>query len=151
MKRFQFRLARVQRAREISESLARAEWQSKERGAIEAEAASDLLRTRIDEARAELSKLQQSPTLNPGDVLASDRALVRAWKALARKRQLASEHRDAAEASREAWSERERDRRALERLEERQRELFRIERNRADDAEADEWNSSKRRIKKWEK
>jgi len=151
MKRFKFRLSRVQRAREIGESLARAEWQGKERDAIDAELASDALRAHIDQARAELGKLQQSPTLHPSDVLASDRAMVRAWKALARKRQLASERRDVAEESRQAWSERERDRRALERLEERQRELFRIESNRAEDAEADEWASSRRRTNKWEK
>ena len=148
MKRFNFRLSRVRRAREISESLARAEWQGRERDAIDAERASDELRMRIDEARAELGKLQKSPTLNPAEVLASDRAMVRAWKALVRKRQQASERRDAAEVSREAWSERKRDRRALERLEERQRELFRIEMNRAEDAEADEWASSRRRTKK---
>lgn len=145
MKRFHFRLDRVQRAREISESLARAEWQAAERDALDAEAASDELEARIRAARAELVQLQASETLRPGDVLASDRALARAWHTLAGKRERAAEQRTAADERREAWIECERDRRALERLEERQREVFRVESNRAEDVETDEWASGRRR------
>lgn len=147
MKSFQFRLARVRRAREISESLARADWQAAERNALDAEHAREELRDRIREARAQLGGLQSASTLNPSDILASDRALAHAAAALAGKRKIADERRATAEESRLAWTECERDRLALERLEERQKEVFRGEVSRAEDAETDEWAATHHRGK----
>ncbi|MFT5284026.1 MAG: flagellar export protein FliJ [Planctomycetota bacterium] len=147
MKRFQFRLARVQRAREISERLARSDWLTAESESIRAERASDDLRVNIANARAELTELQRSDDFSPGAVLSADRALERSWNALAAKRRVASERRSVAEDSRQTWTDRERDRQALERLEDRQKELHRIEMVRIEDAETDEWASSRRSLK----
>ena len=147
MKRFQFRLARVQRAREISERLARSEWLTAESETIRAEQASNDLRANISRAQAELTELQRSNDFSPGALLSADRALDRSWNALIAKRRTAEEQRQTAEETRQSWADRERDRQALERLEERQKELHRIESVRLEDAETDEWVSSRRLLK----
>ena len=147
MKRFKFRLARVQRAREIAERQARADWQLAESEAIAAEVASDELRASIEAARKELAGLQSFDNFSPGAVLAADRALERSFESLVAKRRIACEQRVVAEQFRQTWSDRERDRLALERLEERQVKKHRIEVTRAEDAEMDEWAAARRHLR----
>ncbi len=145
MKRaFHFRLARVLRLRALAERSALVVWAGAEHAASSAERLSVELRQRVDRAQAETAGFQQNPALGPRAILVSDRVVQRLWRTLRRRRATARDLRATAEAERGRWSERSRDRRALERLLERKRAAHRAELAAHDAAELDEWASRRR-------
>ncbi len=145
IRRFHFRLARILRTREIRERVARAEWAASERLAHDAEARSEELRRAADAAGAAVLAMRSEPELSANDLLASERAVENIWNALRQNRERASGLRAASEESHLRWSEHEKDRQALVRLEERRRAQHQYEVERSDGAELDEWAASSHR------
>lgn len=144
-RRFHFRLARLLRVRSIAERAARAEWATAAADAHRADEAVDRTRADIETARRELASMQAATLLAPDAILASDRAAAHLRDLLRTRLARADHAHRLAERQREAWSERRRDEHALERLEQRQRELHRTELERVENAENDEWAASRRR------
>ena len=141
---FRFRLARVLRVRRVTERTAKNEWAAAESDSKRASDATDDARERVRGAGRELAEIQAAGELLAGDVLAGDQALESLRGAVVRRRAEALRLGEVAEELRGVWSERRRDTRALERLEERQLERHRIELRRAEDAEIDEWAAGRR-------
>ena len=143
-RRFKFRLARALRVREVAESLAKAELAAAEADAIQAEERADGAAEQIHTARRQIAKRAATGAeVHPGEVLASHAAVDALLTAREIARQRADALRQVAEESKAKWSERRKDTRALERLEERQLERFRKELEAAEAAELDEWASSR--------
>jgi flagellar export protein FliJ len=121
VKRFRFRLERVQRVRVIEEEVARAALQAAEAQAREAAARVEGALADIEGARAELRALVGGGTVDPAAVL---------WRqslidGLRRRLEVARRHADQLERKaareRELWQHAAREREALERLAERRR------------------------------
>ena len=132
-KRFEFRLARVKRVREIEERVARAAWSSAERTATEAEARCDAARERIADARR-----APAGEIDPTRILLGHRATDGLLQGLLRSKEAALTLRGQAARLGQAWQGREVDRRALEELETRARERHRVAREREEAKEMDE-------------
>lgn len=138
MKRFQFRLARLAKVRELQEEIARAEWQAAEDLANRAEARVFELFTLVGETNAALRELQGSTELCSAEVLALQDLLERVVRTLADARRQAAELRAAAERAREPWTALRIEIEGLSRLELRARDQHRSEINRAEIAELDQ-------------
>jgi flagellar export protein FliJ len=138
MKRFQFRLARLAKVRELQEEIARAEWQAAEDLALRAELRVTELLELVAETNAALRELQGSPDLSSGEVLALQDLLERVLFTLEGARRQAAELRAAAEHAREPWTALRVEIEGLARLEGRAREQHRTEVTRAENAELDQ-------------
>lgn len=138
MKKYQFRLARVQRVRAVEEDLARARFGEAELEARNAEDRAEARRRDIDRAIDDLRGLQGSPKLAPTSVIAA-LSLVDEARATWRDADgVARGLRARAEEMRRAWMERRRDVEGLERLDGRARDEFRREQEHAEVALLDE-------------
>lgn len=142
MAAFRFRLARVLRVRDVAERDARAGWGAAQREALAAGERAGALRGAADRAGEELARVQQTA---PERVPALDAGLLRTWEALRAARARTAELDRAADALRERWVERRRDRRALELLRDRARGEWRREADRREESELAEWASRRRR------
>jgi len=124
--RFRFRLERVKRVRAIEERVARAAWSEAERAARAAEQALAESRAAVEEARAGVAGSGAGP-LAPRSAETERRAVDALLRALARRKERALTARGQASRLADAWRARERDRRSLAELEERQRADQRID------------------------
>jgi flagellar export protein FliJ len=133
MARFKFKLDRLLRVREVSEELARAEFGS-------AELAAQRAREGLDGARADLLRAERELIeLRTRDgalaALAAEKTLPALLQRIAVRRQRLVGAEAAATAARNEWQARRTDVRALEKLEDRAREVFAVqEREREDRA-----------------
>lgn len=133
MARFKFKLDRLLRVREVSEELARAELGS-------AELAAQRAREGLDGARADLLRAERELIeLRTRDgalaALAAEKTLPALLQRIALRRQRVTSAEAAATAARNDWQARRTDVRALEKLEDRAREVFAVqEREREDRA-----------------
>lgn len=141
MKRFQFRLARILRVREVEEQAARERFLAADRIARDAETRAESARDALTSAREELRASQSAHTLAPGFLVSAQHAL----DELLRRRQSAADRartqRLQADAERAAWAERRRDVKGLERLSDRDRERWLAEEARAEAQQLDEVGS----------
>jgi len=145
-RRFEFRLARVRRVRELEERVARGVWSVAERAARTAEDELEERRRAVQAAREELlaSARDEGGALRPGAVVQGHRAIEVLLGGVHRHRELARTARDQAERLAEAWRRRRVDRRALEQLEERARARHRAEVERLENAALDERAGARR-------
>lgn len=138
MRRFQFPLARLQRVRELGEELARSELLAAEAALHEAEARLDAARGDLRTAETHVARLQADPQLAPGEVLAAQLTLPALSTRISLRRGEVSVAAKAVDDARAAWQAARIEVRALERLEERARDIFREEeRGREDKALAE--------------
>lgn len=137
-RRFEFRLARLRRIREIDEQVARAAWSEAENASRVATAELARARAAVEDANRNLAGVPGE--LQPGEVLLSLQVIEGLKRAVHARRELALTRQGQAKELADAWREREVDRRALEQLEERARVRHREELERADNAEIDEQN-----------
>ncbi len=141
MKRFHFRLARVLRAREIEEEIAREAWARSVARANAAAEDEEAARRALDGAHRELLELEQSAPgrpLSPTAILVGHRALDRLRREIAEKAELALTARSQAATMETAWHDRSAQRKGLSELEARARDRHRKEARREEDAERDE-------------
>lgn len=138
MKGFQFRLARLQRVRSVEERAARERFVTAEHLARAAEDAVLAAEEDVRGAEAELRAEQSSTAVSPSRVLTALDALARLRERVQLLRDRAKPLRASAEAERTHWSERRRDLRGLERLEDRDRERWWTEAGRRDALAMDE-------------
>ncbi|MCA8980468.1 MAG: flagellar export protein FliJ [Planctomycetes bacterium] len=138
MKRFQFRLARLFKVREIQEEIARGEWQAAEDLARRAEQRVHEILQLVAETNASLRELQASEQLSSTEVLALQDLLERVTRTLAGARRQAAELRAAAERAREPWTALRVELEGLGRLEQRARDAHRTELTRVENAELDQ-------------
>jgi flagellar export protein FliJ len=124
--KFRFRLERVQRVRALEERVARAAWSEAERAARLAEEALAAARAAVVEARARVAGSAAGP-LAPLAAEAERRAVDGLLWDLARRKERALTARGQASRLADAWRARERDRRGLAELEQRQRASARLE------------------------
>lgn len=124
--RFRFRLERVKRVRSIEERVARAAWSEAERAAREAEQALAAARAEVDLARAGVAG-SAAGRLAGSSAETERRAVDALLLFLARRKERALTARGQASRLADAWRARERDRRGLAELEERQRADRRLE------------------------
>lgn len=138
MKGYHFRLARLKRVRDVEERTARERFLAADRRASDAEDAVARARDAVCAAEGDLRAAQSSRTLSPAHVLTALGAVagMRERARVLHDRSLPL--RAAAEAERGAWSERRRDLRGLERLEDRDRERWRAEEGRREALALDE-------------
>ena len=124
-RRFEFRLERVHRVRDVEERVARAERAQAEALARAAEASRDLARSVLEQSRTALRELllvsARKGTLEPREVLAAQRALDGELANLRRRVESARTVRMQAERMAVAHGERKSAARALEELRERAR------------------------------
>lgn len=138
MKGYQFRLARLKRVRDVEERTARERFLAADRIAREAEETVVRAREAVRDAEGDLRAAQSDRALSPVRVLTALDAIagLRERVRMLHERELPL--RAAAEAERAAWSERRRDLRGLERLEDRDRERWRAEEGRREALALDE-------------
>lgn len=141
-RRFEFRLARVQRVREMEERVARAERAQAEALARVAEASRDQARAVLEESRAHLRALLEAAAregaLEPRDVLTAQRALDGELADLRRRVETARTQRQQATHMAAVHRERKSAARALEELRERARLRHAAELEKLENAALDE-------------
>lgn len=140
-RRFEFRLDRLRRIREIDEQVARAVWTAAEAESREATTLLEKARGAVQDAREGLS-FSLDPgadtSLDPREVLLSLDAIQSMLEIVRERRESALTLRTQADRLAEDWQEREVGRRALVELEARARSHHRAERERQENAELDE-------------
>jgi len=127
MRRFRFPLARLQRVRELGEELARSELLAAEAHLHECESRLDAARGELRAAEEGVARLQSDDALRTGEVLAAQRTLPTLVSRVAGRRTEVAQAASAVEECRAAWQAARIEVRALERLEERARDIFREE------------------------
>jgi flagellar export protein FliJ len=127
MRRFQFPLARLQRVRELGEELARSELLGAEAALSAAESQLEVARTELSGAENQIARLQADVKLSPGEVLAAQLTLPDLSTRVQARRAAVAQAAKAVELARVAWQSARIEVRALERLEERARDVFREE------------------------
>lgn len=137
---FVFRLARLLRVRSIQEEVARGEWVNAEAAAREAENHESALEARLRDSREHLGAgiLSEPGGVSPTAVLASHAALDAQVRGLSAAKETAHGARSHAEALARTWRERERERRALAELAERERLRHSRDLEKAEEADRDE-------------
>lgn len=143
MKRYQFKLQRVKRVREVEEEIARAAFGSAELAAREAEMRAETRRADIARAIDDLRGLQGAPKLDPMTVITSLGLVDDARRAWFDAVEFARGLRVKAEELRVAWQARKRDVDGLERLDEHAHAAYFLERER-EEAHAIDDNASQR-------
>lgn len=135
---FQFRLARVQRIRELHEELARADFSAALSEANQAGQYVEFLRAEIAAARTNMGQVQSLGILNASTVLAQDKSVEAMLATLGPARQRHQELQRVAEVEREKWMERKADAQALEKLEKRHKDRHVAELAQAENEQQDE-------------
>lgn len=133
MRRFRFPLARLQRVRELGEELARSEL-------LAAEARLHECELRLEDARADLrageegvARLQSDGSLRMGEIIAAQRTLPTLLARVTSRRTEVAAAAQVVEECRAAWQAARIEVRALERLEDRARDIFREEERASED------------------
>ena len=119
---FRFRLARVQRIRELHEELARAEFSAALGLANEAGEYVEFLRREITGARRSMAQFQGLGALDARAMIAKDKSIESMVAMLGPARQRHEQLQLAAEVQREKWLEAKSDAQALEKLEKRHKD-----------------------------
>jgi hypothetical protein len=132
MSRFKFRLARIERVRTIEEEIARGRYAEAELAARAAEDLAQRCADALTECDEHARRLQGQLQLAPHEMLRTIVAAGEARERTRRARDRAATLRYQAGLVRASWLERRKDARALERLEERHREIHEIGEQRAD-------------------
>ncbi len=135
---FQFRLARVRRVREVEERTARAAWKEAESAARVADGERERRSKSLARSRSELVEMLRAGAVEPNWVRHAQDALGQGVLALRSAHERALTMRQQAEKFATAWRERERERRALLKLEERLRARHAYELTRVEALESDE-------------
>jgi flagellar export protein FliJ len=130
MKRYEFGLQRVKRVRGVEEDLAKAEFSSAEVAARTAEMRASDCKAAVDRAVDDLRGLQGSPRLEANAVITALGLIDDARRTWFDAAELAHVARARAEELRRAWQARRRDVEGLERLDERERAEWMLERDR---------------------
>lgn len=124
MPRFQFKLRRLLRVREVGEELARAELAAAEHDRQIAQDALDTARSDLIGAEVELAQLRASGDLRADAALVAERTLPPLLRRIAHRRALAQQADRIADEARRVWQSARTDVRALEKLEDRARVGF---------------------------
>lgn len=119
---FHFRLARVQRIRELHEEMARAEFSAALGEANQAGQYVEFLRAEIAGARMSMGHFQTHGVIDATTVLAKDKSVESMLAMLGPARHRHQELQFAAEIERKKWMERKADAQALEKLEKRHKD-----------------------------
>ena len=127
MRRFRFPLARLQRVRELGEELARSELLAAEARLHECEAWLDATRDELRSAEEGIARLQSDGALRASKVIAAQRTLPTLLAHMATRRTEVAAAAQQVEECRAAWQAARIEVRALERLEDRARDVFREE------------------------
>jgi len=153
-RRFDFRLARVRRIRELEELIARTQWGEAQAEANDAAATREARRAELDTAREELALLlgrEVGPepkvprrSIDPRAVTLSHELIDHRVRAVRRAEEEVLTKQAQADRLARAWGERDAHRKSLERLEDRDRQGHLRELERADAKEADERTSHRR-------
>ena len=125
MARFRFPLHRLLRVRELGEELARNELLAAESVAQEAARRLAAVRDDVRAALAHIARLQAAPEIDTELVLAAQRSIPALERRVRTREEELAKARAAADVAREAWQAARVDKRALERLEERAKGVFR--------------------------
>lgn len=147
-RRFQFRLARLLRVRDVLERQAREDWSTLEMEARADAARSAARRQGLRDAQQHVADGQREGRPSAAQVLLAQVALDDQARSLRLAREAEALSATRAERAREQWSERERDRRALEELQERARRRHRVQLAAQDQAEMDEIAIQRRRARR---
>ena len=142
-RRFEFRLARLRRVREIDEQVARAVWTAAEAESHEATMLLEEAREAVHEAEQSLSHTLTPAAggrLDPQHILHSLESIRSMLDGVRKRRESALTLRSQADQLAEAWQEREVERRALSELEDRARARHRTELEHLENAATDEGN-----------
>lgn len=146
-RRFDFRLRRLLRVRDIEENLARSEWAEREGVANAADEASEQAAEAVSQARADIVRGAESEgPISPAWLDAAHGAVDGLSALLRKKRETSASLRSQADAARDHWREIDARRRGLVELEARARIQHRIELERTDNTEMDEIASARSRI-----
>jgi len=147
-RRFDFRLARVLRIRELEERIARVQWGEAQAEANEAAAAREARRDELKAARDELARLlggeagpepeAPRPSIDPRAVTLSHEIIDQRVGAVRRADEEMLTRQAQADRLARSWGEKDARRKSLERLEERDRQDHLRELERGDTKEADE-------------
>ncbi|MDE0895568.1 MAG: hypothetical protein OSB10_03195 [Planctomycetota bacterium] len=135
---FEFRLARVQRVREIFEETARAELGIAISAVNQASDYVDYLRSQIVSARATLAELQIQPNIDPRSLIAKDQSVGSLLAVLPPAKLRLRELRVAEDRAKALWIDKKAEAQALDRLATRHRDRHRDEANTKENAEQDE-------------
>jgi flagellar FliJ protein len=127
MRRFHFPLARLQRVRELGEELARSELLAAEARLHECELLLDAARQDLRAAEEGVARLQSDGALRTGEIIAAQRTLPSLLARVTSRRAEVATAANAVEECRAAWQAARIEVRALERLEDRARDIFREE------------------------
>ena len=125
MARFRFPLHRLLRVRELGVELARNELLAAESVAQEAALRLAAVRDDVRAALAHIARLQAAPEIDTELVLAAQRSIPALERRVRTREEELAKARAAADVAREAWQAARVDKRALERLEERAKGVFR--------------------------
>lgn len=139
-RRFQFRLRRLERVRQIEEQIARGKWGEAEAVVARTAARVVELESTLERARRELHALRAGGELDLANNDTYERPIETLLAHLQAARALHAEQRTVADRVKEAWSKRRQALRTLERMEEKARERHDSDLARADQFEADEAN-----------
>ncbi len=142
-RRFEFRLARLARVRSVLEETARSEWSQAEGTAREAETEWSTSADARARAQRDLASNLAGGSVDPRAVLQAQEAIDQLGALERTKREQAQTKRWQASRFQEAWQEREQDRQAIEKLEERDRQRHRATLEQVAQAELDEVASSR--------
>jgi flagellar export protein FliJ len=138
MKRYEFGLQRVKRVRGVEEDMAKAEFGTAEAAARTAEARAAECHAAVERAIDDLRGLQGSPRLAPSSVIVALGLVDDARRSWFDAEELANVARARAEELRRAWQARKRDLDGLERLDDRARAEWTLEREREEAHAIDE-------------
>jgi flagellar biosynthesis chaperone FliJ len=143
-RKFNFRLARVLRIREIEERVARAEWGAAQADLNRAQAKREERSQTLASSRQDMALGRLGGALAPGRTLLDERALDAQVFGLTNAMEHVHSKRVSANQMELAWRKREQDRKALLELEDRARDAHRVEQETGDNLEMDEQASGRR-------
>lgn len=138
MKRFQFRLERLQRVRHTQERIERERWAAAEAGAQEASRRADLAAAAFERGLDDVRSAQGANALQPAEVVLAQDAVRRLAALTARERAIAARRRAEAEAARVPWLAKRAEVEGLERWRVRELASHRREAEEADARDMDE-------------
>jgi flagellar export protein FliJ len=138
MSAFHFRLARLKRLREIDEQLARERFLGADRRALDGEHAAELAARSRSAALDDVRRLQSTTPVDARALVAASAFLERCIELLHARTLAAVRLRAEAEAERATWTARRTELKGLERLEDRDRDAWRLDQARRDARVLDE-------------
>ncbi len=135
---FKFRLGRLSRVRDIQERNARNLWAAAEEVARNHREVVEHFQSEIVRSREELARIQATESIEIGAVLSTQHVIENLEKRRSVAEELARTSRFQADQLQESWQVAKSEARALERLEERQREEYELAERKLESAAMDE-------------